>query len=65
MNAWPDLLAIERRAYTNAPLQELQAVRVALSLHSWSNSLQEQARLKAVTSLIHERLRARRKRAAP
>ena len=57
MSAFRDLIAAERAAYERAPLSQLRAARVALSLHSWSNTTQEAARLEA---LIHERLRARR-----
>ena len=56
MSARPDLIAIERAAYQRAPLSQLRAVRVALSLHSWGNSPAEAARLEAVEALIHERL---------
>lgn len=55
---WADLVAAERAAYERAPLSQLRAVRLALSLHSWGNSLQEQARLEAVDRLVHERLRS-------
>ena len=56
MSARPDLIALERAAYERAPLSQLRAVRVALSLHSWGNSAAEAARLEAVEALIHERL---------
>lgn len=68
MSSWADLIAEERRAYQRAPLSQLRAVRLALSLHSWGNSLREKARLEAVEALLHERLaeacRARRARGA-
>lgn len=56
MSARPDLIALERAAYLRAPLSQLRAVRLALSLHSWGNSPAEAARLEAVEALIHERL---------
>lgn len=52
---WADLVAAERAAYERAPLSQLRAVRLALGLHSWGNSLTEQARLEAVKQLIRER----------
>lgn len=60
MSGWVDLIAQERAAYERAPLSQLRAVRLALSLHSWGNSLQEKARLEAVDRLVHERLRSHR-----
>ena len=60
MSSWADLIASERAAYQGAPLSQLRAVRLALSLHSWGNSPRERARLEAVEALIHDRLRARR-----
>lgn len=55
---WADRIEQERALYQRAPLSELRAVRLALSLHSWGNSLQERARPEAVDQLVHERLRS-------
>lgn len=54
----------ERAAYERAPTRELQAVRVALALHSWGNSLQEKARAEAVEQIISARLSRRMKERA-
>jgi hypothetical protein len=35
------------------------AIRVALAVHSWGNTLQEKARAEAVEQIIHARLRER------
>lgn len=51
-----ELIETERAAYERAPLKELRAVRLALSIHSWGNTTEEQARLEAVDGLIHARL---------
>lgn len=51
----------ERAAYDRAPMSELRAVRVALALHSWGNSLQEKARAEAVEQIISARLSRRMK----
>lgn len=56
-----ELIDAERAAYERAPMNELRAVRLALSLHSHGNTTQEQARLVAVKELIHERLARRMK----
>ncbi len=55
MTIWENLVEVERTLLKRAPLSELRAVRRALSLHSWGNSLTEQARLEAVRQLIRER----------
>jgi len=54
----------ERAAYERAPTRELQAVRVALALHSWGNSLQEKARAEAVEQIMSARLARRMKERA-
>lgn len=54
----------ERAAYERAPMSELRAVRVALALHSWGNSLQEKARAEAVEQIIGARLARRMKERA-
>jgi len=51
----------ERAAYDRAPMSELRAVRVALALHGWGNSLQEKARAEAVEQIISARLSRRMK----
>lgn len=64
MNGWAELVERERAAYERAPTRELQAVRVALALHSWGNSLQEKARAEAVEQIIGARLARRMKERA-
>lgn len=61
MNGWAELVERERAAYDRAPMSELRAVRVALALHSWGNSLQEKARAEAVERIISARLSRRMK----
>ena len=56
-----ELIERERAAYERAPMRELRNVMVALSLHSWGNTLEEQARLVAVEKIVHERLARRMK----
>jgi hypothetical protein len=56
-----ELIERERAAYERAPMNELRAVRLALSLHSHGNTTQEQARLVAVEKIVHERLARRMK----
>lgn len=58
---WNDRIAGERAAYERAPMSELRAVRTALALHSWGNSLQEKARAEAVEQIISARLARRMK----
>lgn len=53
---YAQLIAQERKAYRNAPLRELRNVRLALALHAWGNTTQEQARAQAIETIIHERL---------
>jgi hypothetical protein len=53
---YSELIAQERKAYSNAPMRELRNVRLALALHSWGNTTQEQARAQAIETIIHERL---------
>lgn len=50
-----ELIAEGRRLYTRRPTPELLGVKLALSFHGWRNTLQEQARLSAVTDLLNER----------
>ena len=54
-----EMIEAERAYYERAPLRELQAVRVALAIHSWGNTMQEKARAEAVEALVHERLKAK------
>lgn len=61
MNGWAELVERERAAYDRAPMSELRAVRLALALHSWGNSLQEKARAEAVEQIISARLSRRMK----
>jgi hypothetical protein len=56
-----EMIDAERAAYERAPMQELRNTMVALSIHSWGNTLEEQARLEAVDGLIHARLARRMK----
>lgn len=56
-----DMIDGERAAYERAPMWELRAVRKALALHSWGNSLQEKARAEAVEQIISARLARRMK----
>lgn len=56
-----DMIDGERAAYERAPMSELRAVRTALALHSWGNSLQEKARAEAVEQIIGARLSRRMK----
>ena len=58
---YQDMIDGERAAYERAPTRELRAVRVALALHSWSNSLQEKARAEAVEQIMSARLSRRMK----
>lgn len=53
---YSELVAQERKAYSNAPMRELRNVRLALAFHSWGNTTQEQARAQAIEAIIHERL---------
>lgn len=59
MMGWNDMIEAERRQYERAPMSELRAVRLALALHSWGNTLQEKARAEAVEAIIHGRLAGR------
>lgn len=54
-----DMIEAERARYERAPLRELRAVRVALAIHGWGNTVQEKARAEAVEQLVWARLRAR------
>ena len=56
-----ELIEAERARYERAPMRELRNVLVALSIHSWGNTTEEQARLEAVDGLIHARLARRMK----
>jgi hypothetical protein len=61
MMTFEDRINAERARYMRAPLWELRNVRLALSMHSWCNTIDEKARLVAVEGLVHDRL-ARRMR---
>lgn len=56
-----EMIDAERARYERAPMHELRNVRLALSIGSWGNTLEEKARAEAVERLVHERL-ARRMR---
>ena len=56
------LVDAERAAYERAPMNELRATRVALALHKWGNTLQENARADAIELIIHSRLKGKGKR---
>lgn len=58
--SYRELIETEKARFCNAPLTELRNISVALSIHSFGNTLEEKARLDAVKSLISERLRAKR-----
>lgn len=58
-----DMIEAERARYERAPMRELRAVRVALAIHSWGNTVQEKARAEAVEQLVSARLRAKARRA--
>jgi hypothetical protein len=54
-----DMIEGERAAFERAPTGELLAIRTALALHRWGNTLQEKARAEAVEQIIHARMKAR------
>lgn len=56
-----DMIEGECAAFERAPTGELLAIRTALALHRWGNTLQEKARAEAVEQIIHARLSARMK----
>ena len=56
-----DMIAGERARYERAPTGELLAIRTALALHRWGNTLQEKARDEALEQIIKARLSARMK----
>jgi hypothetical protein len=56
-----ELIEAERARYERAPMRELRNVLVALSIGSWGNTPEEQARLEAVDMIIHDRLARRMK----
>lgn len=56
-----DMIEGERTKYECAPTGELLAIRTALALHRWGNTLQEKARAEAVEQIIKARLSARMK----
>jgi hypothetical protein len=56
-----EMIDTEWAQYERAPMRELRNVLVALSLHSWNNTLQEQARLVAVQDIVSGRLARRMK----
>jgi hypothetical protein len=59
--SYRELIETEKARFCNAPLTELRNISVALSIHSFGNTLEEKARLDAIKSLISERSRAKRK----
>jgi len=56
-----ELIETERARYERAAMHELRNVRLALSIGSWGNTLEEQARLIAVDMIVHDRLARRMK----
>jgi hypothetical protein len=56
-----ELIEAERARYERAAMHELRNVRLALSIGSWGNTLEEQARLIAVDMIVHDRLARRMK----
>jgi hypothetical protein len=64
MSGFQELIEAERARYERAPMHELRNVRLALSIGSWGNTLEEQARLEAVEGLIHAKLSRRMKERA-
>lgn len=56
-----EMIDAERAFFKDRPMKELRNTMAALSLHSWSNTLEEQARLEAVEKIVHERLARRMK----
>jgi hypothetical protein len=61
VNGIQELIAAERARYERAPMHELRNVRLALSIGSWGNTLEEKARLEAVDMIVHDRLARRMK----
>jgi hypothetical protein len=61
MNAFSKMVEAERLRYAGASMGTLRNVMVALSLHSWGNTMEEQARLQAVQDIVSNRLARRMK----
>ena len=53
---YKELIALERATYKRASMQELRSIRMALAIHAWGNTLQEQARANAIEQIMHARL---------
>ena len=63
MMGWNDMVMAEVKRYVATPTKELRQIRLALALHRWGTTLQENARAEAVEQIIHGRL-ARKMEAA-
>jgi len=55
------MIDAERAFFNDRPMRELRNTMAALSLHSYSNTLEEQARLHAVKDIVSGRLARRMK----
>lgn len=55
------MIEAERARYERAPMHELRNVRLALSIGSWGNTLEEKARLEAINMIVSDRLARRMK----
>jgi hypothetical protein len=58
---YPEMIDAERAFFKDRPMRELRDAMLALSYHSWSNTLEEQARLAAIGDIVSERLARRMK----
>lgn len=59
--SYREMIDAERARYERAPMHELRNVRLALSIGSWGNTLEEKARLEAVNMIVSDRLARRMK----
>jgi len=56
-----EMIDAERAFFKDRPMRELRNTMAALSLHSYSNTLEEQARLAAIGDIVSARLARRMK----
>ena len=59
--SYREMIEAERARYERARMHELRNVRLALSIGSWGNTLEEKARLEAVNMIVNDRLARRMK----